>query len=81
VIEEFRGGTLTTFDGLPVFAFGFSEPDDLVPGDTPPDVEDWAWRVGPAEYEGPAGSDVFQLFVDAVDTTDCGPRFPRWTSM
>lgn len=69
MIEEFRGHALTTFDGLPVFAFGFSAADDLVPGDTPPDVEAWAWRIGPRHYEGPAGSDVFRLFLDTVDTS------------
>jgi hypothetical protein len=32
-------------------------------------VEAWAWRVGPSQYEGPAGSEVFQLFLDTVDTS------------
>jgi hypothetical protein len=69
VIEEFRGEALTTFDGLPVFAFGFGEADGLVPGDTPPDVEAWAWRVGATGYDDPGGSDIFRLFLDVVDTS------------
>jgi hypothetical protein len=69
VIEEFRGDPLTTFYNLPVYVFGFSDPSDLVPGDAPPDVEDWAWRVGSAHYESPSAADIFPLFLDVVDTT------------
>lgn len=69
MIEEFRFHTLAVFDGLPVFAFRFSDPDELVPGDVPPDVESWAWRVGAGSYEDPAVDEAFALFLDAVDTT------------
>jgi len=68
VIEEFRFDALAVFYDLPVFAFAFSDPDDLVPGDVPPDVEAWAWRVGVAEYEDSDAGEIFALFLDAVDT-------------
>lgn len=69
MIEEYRFETLAVFDGLPVFAFRFSDPDELVPGDVPPDAESWAWRVGACDYEDPEVDEVFALFLDAVDTT------------
>ena len=68
MIEEFRFDALAVFDDLPVFAFTFSDPDDLVDGDTPQDVEAWAWRVGVAEYEDSDAEEIFALFLDAVDT-------------
>ena len=69
MIEEFRFDALAVFYDLPVFAFAFSDPDDLVPADVPPDVEAWAWRVGVAEYGDPDAEEIFSLFLDAVDTT------------
>ena len=69
MIHEFRHDVLTTFHGLPVFHFGFADADDLAAGNVPDDVEAWAWRVGNTEYEGPAGDDIYALFVDTVDTT------------
>jgi hypothetical protein len=68
VIEEFRFDGLAVFDDLPVFAFAFSDPDDLVEGDTPQDVEAWAWRVGVAEYDDSDAEEIFALFLEAVDT-------------
>ena len=68
MIEEFRANALTEFHGLPVFAFGFGEPAELAPGDTPPDVEAWAWRVGAGEYGGPCAPEIFPLFLETVQT-------------
>lgn len=69
MIEEFRFDALAVFYDLPVFAFAFSDPDDLAPGDTPTDVEAWAWRVGIAEYDDSDAEEIFSLFLDSVDTT------------
>ena len=69
MIEEFRLNALTVFHELPVFPFGFSDPDDLVAGDIPEDVETWAWRVGAHYYDAPGAEEVFPLFLEAVDTT------------
>ena len=68
VIEEFRSDALAVFHDLPVFVFSFEHPEDLSPGDTPPDVEAWAWRVGVAEYGDATGEDIFPLFLETVDT-------------
>jgi hypothetical protein len=69
VIEEFRFDGLAVFDDLPVFAFAFGDPDDLVDGDVPGDVEAWAWRVGVAEYDDSDAEEIFALFLGTVDTT------------
>ena len=69
MIEEYRANALTEFHGLPVFAFSFSDPDELAPGDAPRDVEAWAWRVGAADYESPSADKIFPLFMETVDTT------------
>lgn len=68
MIEEFRGDTLAVFHELPVFAFSHRDPAELVPGDIPPDVEAWAWRVGVTDYEDEDAAAVFALFLEAVDT-------------
>lgn len=67
MIEEYSD-TLAVFYDLPVFAFSLSDPEELVPGDTPGDVEDWAWRVGIDAYQDPTAEEIFRLFLDTVDT-------------
>jgi len=68
VIEEFRSEVLTVFHGLPVFDFCFSDPAELAPGDVPPDVEAWAWRVGAGDYDSVPADEIFPLFLETVDT-------------
>lgn len=69
VIQDFRRDALATFHGLPVFVFDVGSADDLGAGGVPDDVEDWAFRVGGSEYDGPDGEDIWKLFLDSVDTT------------
>lgn len=69
MIEEFRSDALAVFHDRPIFAFSFADPDDLAAGDTPEDVEAWAWRVGTDEYEGAPAEQIFPLFLETVDTT------------
>ncbi|NUR58616.1 MAG: STM4015 family protein [Catenulispora sp.] len=60
---------MATFHGLPVFVFDVAEAGDLGAGGVPDDVENWAFRVGSSDYEGPDGEEVWKLFLDFVDTT------------
>ena len=69
VIQDFRRDALATFHGLPIFVFDVAEAGDLGAGGVPDDVENWAFRVGGSDYEGPSGEEVWKLFLDFVDTT------------
>lgn len=69
VIQDFRHDALTTFHGLPIFPFAFSDPADLEPNGVPEDIEAWAWRVGADEYDAADGEEIWPVFLDTVDTT------------
>jgi hypothetical protein len=69
VIQDFRRDVLATFHGLPVFVFDVAEDADLADGGVPDDLEQWAFRVGGADYDDPPGEEIWKLFLDGVDTT------------
>ena len=69
VIQDFRHDALTTFHGLPIFSFAFSDPAALEPNGVPEDIEAWAWRVGADEYDAADGEEIWPVFLDTVDTT------------
>jgi hypothetical protein len=76
VIEDFRHNRLTEFDGLPIFHFAWSDPEEIEDdgieaedGGIPAEVGAWAWRVGADEYESPTIDRIFGLFLETVDTT------------
>ncbi|WP_323746423.1 STM4015 family protein [Catenulispora pinisilvae] len=69
MIQDFRYDALTSFHGLPIFPFAYSDPSDLELAAIPEDVEAWAWRVGNDSYGGVEGEVIWPLFLDGVDTT------------
>ena len=69
MIEEFRHDYLTTFAGLPVFEFTLPHEDEVRP-ETPPDPENWAWRIALDYSDDEAGyADLLEAFLAEVDAT------------
>jgi hypothetical protein len=69
MIEEFRRRLLNTFAGLPVFEFNFTDGEPFSEGDVPQDVAAWAWRIALGDAEEYKYAQVFDYFMDSVDTT------------
>ena len=68
--------SLERWGGLPVLTlpgYGFEEMGDWPGGrEIPSDVEQWAWSVAVAGFEGLGYGDLFQAFLRDVDTTRVG---------
>jgi hypothetical protein len=69
MIEDYRYERLATFAGLPVRDFTVAHREDVDSADIPADVGARAWRVGIEADSSTAFGEVFEVFLDAVDTT------------